>query len=178
MVEWWLLNLHYLYLNSNIFFNASVIEGSQYVSYKWINNYDYGWYIIYSGPALELLDFVDLCQVYFIFKQHNLLNVKFIELANQLITERVFVKSDILNTKSFFVDTLQLDFNSVALGIYSLILISIYFFNFDPNPIFQNNQVTECNDSISYNIPFYFYDFYFYDYLFFLENIYNLFIFF
>lgn len=171
MIEWWLLNFYYFYLNSNIFFNSSITVGSHYTLYKWIDNYDYGWHVMYSGPVLELLDFVDLYQVHFIFKQYNFINMEFFELTSQLVSEQVFIKGDIRNTKSFFLDTFQLNFNSLALSLYSLIFLSIYFSDFNFDLPCQNDQIVECSNLIPFYTPLYFYDFYFYDFLSLLEKI-------
>lgn len=164
VVEWWLLNFYYYYQIQSPYFNLKGALGSDYSSFKWINIYDYGWYVTYSGPALELLDFIDLKQLWCIFSEFGLLETNICELDNELVTTQIFVKSDTLGTKSYFLDAPQLDVNSLLLGLYFIVCAVTYYYSSDHYFVPLEDKIVECVNFNTNPIPFYLYDFYLYDF--------------
>lgn len=126
--------------------------------------YDYGWYVTYTGPASELVNFIDDLQLFYILRYFNLLNKTLVELENELVTAEIFVKSNTLGTKIYFLDVLQLTANSLFLSLYLIAALSVIFFNYDLQNSLYIDTSTQCLNYGDVFIPFYFYDFYFYDF--------------
>lgn len=164
-MEWWLINYYYFFFNDFIFFNPKLTYGSSYKLYQWVNKYDYGWYVTYSGPASDLIDFLEDWQLFRIFTEFNLFNKTFEELGNELVTTQIFVKSNTLVTRLCFLDAPQLDVNSVIGILYLIVTITLLFSNINmPHNLSidsESQYINYTNASISTTtLDFYLHDFF------------------